>query len=855
LALVTHLNIRNNEVTNASLDNAAIFTVSGLTADAISIGQDQGNPARGCFDMSGSNSVSAFFHSSSAGGDSTVVIKNVNAEYHLSTSGINGDSFVIRETVGEAILLCAASGGDICIPGDLVTGGSITMGSGPITATNVCATQCLCVLGCSNLQNDVFIANGAGLLIGGVTQQTTGVISEVQILGTGAPDSEMLMGAWSSGGVAPQLRMLASNNDTIGSNTIVTDGRQLGEIRWYGDDGVDYASLAAAIRVDVDGTPGAGDMPGRILLMTTADGAQAPTERMRIDSAGNVGIGVTPTATHADYTELRLGGNGTIDWKTAAGASNQVNILQNATLGTDGNFDYISTDEATRYLQADGMHQFYSAASGTAGNNITFTERMRIDASGNVGIGTTPETKLHVYSGSSGATANASADEIFVENSAAAGITIGTPNNDNGYLAFADPEDSWPGRINYEHTANAMKFYAGGSEVFRAHSGNVGIGITCGSCAPSSKLFVDNASTAQTAAFIRTAAANTALYVVHTGTATGIPFEFESTGDNSATTAMARFRQNNAASTNPAFQVVNDGTGSTISLCAACPTQLINSSAGRSVIYTGGDADKCIVIGAGSCIGGGPGAAIVLCNFGAQACGQTSFWVTKGGTGVREAMRISTTGDVCFYCNQNTVGTICSAVDFVGPAKSFLIRHPLANKEKPNKYNSMTLTHAVSEGPEHGVYQRGTAKLCCGIAIVELPHYYAALTHPDLNTIQLTPVFGWSPLVIKCRVKDNQFVVCTTKDGNKKQEFDWRVEGRRNDDHIRNVLSEGNKPKTRPDGSLIVEQWESDVEQLVKKDELEVLTKDELKSIAKHNLVDFKDSDSKSKLVEEVIKK
>ena len=68
-------------------------------------------------------------------------------------------------------------------------------------------------------------------------------------------------------------------------------------------------------------------------------------------------------------------------------------------------------------------------------------------------------------------------------------------------------------------------------------------------------------------------------------------------------------------------------------------------------------------------------------------------------------------------------------------------------------------------------------------------------------------------------------------------------------------MSEGNKPKTRPDGSLIVEQWESDVEQLVKKDELEVLTKDELKSIAKHNLVDFKDSDSKSKLVEEIIKK
>jgi hypothetical protein len=43
----------------------------------------------------------------------------------------------------------------------------------------------------------------------------------------------------------------------------------------------------------VDGTPGANDMPGRLVFSTTADGASSPTERLRIDSSGRVGIGTT----------------------------------------------------------------------------------------------------------------------------------------------------------------------------------------------------------------------------------------------------------------------------------------------------------------------------------------------------------------------------------------------------------------------------------------------------------------------------------------------------------------------------------------------------------------------------------
>jgi len=47
----------------------------------------------------------------------------------------------------------------------------------------------------------------------------------------------------------------------------------------------------------VDGTPGSNDMPGRLVFSTTSDNAGSPTERMRLDSSGRLGLGTSgPTA-------------------------------------------------------------------------------------------------------------------------------------------------------------------------------------------------------------------------------------------------------------------------------------------------------------------------------------------------------------------------------------------------------------------------------------------------------------------------------------------------------------------------------------------------------------------------------
>ncbi len=95
-----------------------------------------------------------------------------------------------------------------------------------------------------------------------------------------------------------------SGSSTIGTHAAVADDEKLGFITFRGSDGVEFLD-AASIRGEVDGAitgGGTNDMPGRLVFLTSADGAASPIERVRIDSTGNVGIGLTdPNAPLAFY--------------------------------------------------------------------------------------------------------------------------------------------------------------------------------------------------------------------------------------------------------------------------------------------------------------------------------------------------------------------------------------------------------------------------------------------------------------------------------------------------------------------------------------------------------------------------
>ena len=114
----------------------------------------------------------------------------------------------------------------------------------------------------------------------------------LQIEGTGS-NSWVNITRFAANSGGPNIQFAKSRSDTPGTYTVVQNGDNLGQISFLGADGTDMANYAAIIKSQVDGTPGSNDMPGRLVFMTTADGGTFPTERMRINQAGRVGINTT----------------------------------------------------------------------------------------------------------------------------------------------------------------------------------------------------------------------------------------------------------------------------------------------------------------------------------------------------------------------------------------------------------------------------------------------------------------------------------------------------------------------------------------------------------------------------------
>ena len=128
-------------------------------------------------------------------------------------------------------------------------------------------------------------------------------------------------------------------------------------------------------------------------------GSSSGAERMRIDSSGNVGIGCVPSSIQSGFDTLQIGGNLTLNVdSTGAGAGVYMgnNVYRDS---TNSRWEYINTDEASQYYQANGTHVWRYAASGSANAAISWSEAMRITAAGDVGIGSS--TANHFGTGSS----------------------------------------------------------------------------------------------------------------------------------------------------------------------------------------------------------------------------------------------------------------------------------------------------------------------------------------------------------------------------------------------------------------------------------------------------------------------
>jgi hypothetical protein len=105
------------------------------------------------------------------------------------------------------------------------------------------------------------------------------------------------------------------------------------------------------------------------------------------DNGTSVGIGTIPSSWRSGANAIQFGANGFgALWEQSSGS---VDLAFAAYESATNTFAYKTTgDFPTLYQQVTGVHSWSNAPSGTAGNTITFNERMRISSGGNVLIGT-----------------------------------------------------------------------------------------------------------------------------------------------------------------------------------------------------------------------------------------------------------------------------------------------------------------------------------------------------------------------------------------------------------------------------------------------------------------------------------
>jgi hypothetical protein len=111
--------------------------------------------------------------------------------------------------------------------------------------------------------------------------------------------------------------------------------------------------------------------------------SEGGVEAARFDSAGNFGLGVTPSAWFSGTKAVQLLG------ASFTSTASTGYLYQNSYLDTNTFEKYYANGFASKATLSSGGHQWFTAASGTAGNTISFTQAMTLDASGNLGIGTT----------------------------------------------------------------------------------------------------------------------------------------------------------------------------------------------------------------------------------------------------------------------------------------------------------------------------------------------------------------------------------------------------------------------------------------------------------------------------------
>jgi hypothetical protein len=186
------------------------------------------------------------------------------------------------------------------------------------------------------------------------------------------------------------------------------------------------------------------------------------------DASGNLGLGVTPSAWATVSPVFQIG--------TASlyGYNNSLSLSSNAYYNAGDK--YIQTGFATQYYQSSGIHAWYNAPSGTAGNAITFTQAMTLTAAGRLLINTPSESTFQLDVNGTGRFSQRIQGQEF--------FSVGSLNDTDGsFLIDHSGVQTWKIGITNNNTSTfSIGNDNGGAFATKViniiNSGNVGIGTT-----------------------------------------------------------------------------------------------------------------------------------------------------------------------------------------------------------------------------------------------------------------------------------------------------------------------------------------------------------------------------------------
>ena len=312
----------------------------------------------------------------SPGADQVALTTGGTARLYIDSSGrvgigttspeslvhINGDATALRITRGSAIGFAYNTGTASTDPFRVQSnGGPLDLYSGtgqPITFSAATSEKARIdssgrlLVGTSSARANMFNSIATSTLGIEAVAATTGAGRISVVYNDNSPDgSSIIIGK--------------SRATSVGGSTVVQSGDALGGISWQGADGTELVE-AASIRTEVDGTPGANDMPGRLVFSTTADGASSPTERVRISQAGVVTVkngAVAEIGTLTDAATITPDFAANCNFTVTLGGSRTIANPSNLTAGQSGSIFLVQDATGSRTVS---WGSYWDFAGGTA---------------------------------------------------------------------------------------------------------------------------------------------------------------------------------------------------------------------------------------------------------------------------------------------------------------------------------------------------------------------------------------------------------------------------------------------------------------------------------------------------------